>query len=416
MKKLFFVFTCTTLLCATKAQLSYAEKLATTIMNTYKDSMVVKKFAAHLLQDNQVLPGQTIEQAQQSRPAVWNYEMGVILLGFEKLAAIKQDQKYADYGKHLIDHFITTDGGIRTYVLEEYNFDNIPSGRQLLHLYKATKEEKYKTAASLLYKQLAWQPRNKIGGYWHKLKYPMQMWLDGLYMAQPFAAEYAAMFNDAQKFDDIINQFVWMEKYSRDTKTGLLYHGWDESKLQGWANPVTGCSPEFWSRAMGWYIMGLVDVLDYIPANHTRRKELIAILNRLSVALIQYQDKKEGVWWQITNKGGKELNYLESSSSAMFVYALSKAINNKYIAVQYKPAVIKAYKGLVSNFVRTDESGNVHYIQAVSGAGLGGTPYRDGTYEYYVKEPKRDDDLKAIGPFIQACIEYQKLIPATNEK
>lgn len=416
MKKLFFAIACIAIINAAGAQLSYAEKLAATIMNTYKDSMVVKKFAAHLLQDNQVLPGQTIEQAQQSRPAVWNYEMGVILLGFEKLAAVKQDQKYADYGKHLIDHFITADGGIRTYVLEEYNFDNIPSGRQLLHLYKATKEEKYKTAASLLYKQLAWQPRNKIGGYWHKLKYPMQMWLDGLYMAEPFAAEYAAMFNDTQKFDDIINQFVWMEKYSRDAKTGLLYHGWDESKLQGWANPVTGCSPEFWSRAMGWYMMGLVDVLDYIPANHTRRKELIAILNRLSAALIKYQDEKEGVWWQITDKGGKELNYLESSSSAMFVYALAKALNNKYIGVQYKPAVIKAYKGLVSNFVRTDESGNVHYTQAVSGAGLGGTPYRNGTYEYYVKEPKRDDDLKAIGPFIQACIEYQKLIPATNEK
>ena len=416
MKKLFFVIACIAMVSSAGAQLTYAEKLAATIMNTYKDSMVVKKFAEHLLQDNQVLPGQTIEQAQQSRPAVWNYEMGVILLGFEKLAAIKKEPKYYDYPKHLIDHFITADGGIRTYVLEEYNFDNIPSGRQLLHLYKATKEEKYKIAASLLYKQLAWQPRNKIGGYWHKLKYPMQMWLDGLYMAQPFAAEYAAMFNDTQKFDDIINQFVWMEKYSRDAKTGLLYHGWDESKLQRWANPVTGCSPEFWSRAMGWYMMGLVDVLDYIPANHTRRKELIAILNRLSAALIKYQDEKEGVWWQITDKGGKELNYLESSSSAMFVYALSKAINNKYITVQYKPAVIKAYKGLVSNFVRTDESGNVHYIQAVSGAGLGGTPYRDGTYAYYVKEPKRDDDLKAIGPFIQACIEYQKLIPATNEK
>jgi unsaturated rhamnogalacturonyl hydrolase len=416
MKKLFFVIVCSIMFCSAGAQLSYAEKLATTIMNTYKDSMVVKKFAAHLLQDNQVLPGQTVEQAQQSRPAVWNYEMGVILLGFEKLAALKLDQKYFDYAKHLIDHFITADGGIRTYVLEEYNFDNIPSGRQLLHLYKTTKEEKYKTAAGLLYKQLAWQPRNKIGGYWHKLKYPMQMWLDGLYMAQPFAAEYAAMFNDTLKFDDIINQFVWMEKYSRDTKTGLLYHGWDESKLQGWANPVTGCSPEFWSRAMGWYMMGLVDVLDYIPANHSRRKELVAILNRLSAALVKFQDKKEGVWWQITNKGGKDLNYLESSSSAMFVYALSKALNNKYISVQYKTAVIKAFKGLVSNFVRTDDSGNVHYIQAVSGAGLGGTPYRNGTYEYYVKEPKRDDDLKAIGPFIQACIEYQKLIPATNEK
>lgn len=392
------------------AQINYAVKLAETIMNTYKDSMVVKKYASHLEQDKQILPGQTVEQAQQNRPAVWNYEMGVVLAGFEKLAVINQDKKFATYTKNIIDHFISANGVIKTYELEEYNLDNIPTGRQLLHLYQTTKEEKYKTAASSLYKQLAWQPRNKIGGYWHKLKYPTQMWLDGLYMAQPFAAEYAVIFNDTKKFDDIVNQFVWMEKYSRDSKTGLLYHGWDESKLQKWANPKTGLSPEFWSRAMGWYMMALVDVLDQLPANYLRRKELIAILNRLSTALVKFQDSKEGVWWQVTNKAGQELNYLESSSSAMFLYALAKAVNKKYINTGFKPAITKAYNGIVKNFVRVDADGTVHYIQAVAGAGLGGTPYRDGTYDYYVKEPKRDDDLKAIGPFIQACIEYDALI------
>ncbi len=323
------------------AQAEYAIKLAETIMNTYKDSMVVKKFASHLEQDNQIPEGQTAEQAQKTRPAVWNYEMGVVLSGFEKLAAVKKDERYLVYAKKIIDHFIAANGEIRTYNLEEYNFDNIPSGRQLLHLYQRTKEEKYKTAAATLYSQLAWQPRNKIGGYWHKLKYPTQMWLDGLYMAQPFAAEYALMFNDAGKFDDIINQFVWMEKKSRDSKTGLLYHGWDESCLQKLANPTTGLSPEFWSRAMGWYMMGLVDVLDYIPVNHKRRPELIATVNRLSAALIKFQDVKEGVWWQVTDKAGKELNYLESSSSAMFLYALSKAARKGYISRAYLPAIKK---------------------------------------------------------------------------
>jgi unsaturated rhamnogalacturonyl hydrolase len=392
------------------AQTNYAIKLAETVMATYKDSMVVKKYASHLEQDKLIPAGQTAEQAQLSRPAVWNYEMGVILTGFEKLATFTSDKKYAEYTKNIIDHFITSAGEILTYNLEEYNFDNIPTGRQLLHLYKNTKEEKYKTAATLLYKQLAWQPRNKIGGYWHKLKYPTQMWLDGLYMAQPFAVEYAVMFNDTKKFDDIINQFVWMEKYSRDAKTGLLYHGWDESKLQKWANPKTGLSPEFWSRAMGWYMMALVDVLDHLPANYKRRSELIAILNRLSIALIKFQDTKEGVWWQVTDKANQQLNYLESSSSAMFLYALSKAVNKKYISTNFKPAITKAYNGIIKNFVRVDEAGIVHYLQAVAGAGLGGTPYRDGSYSYYVSEPKRDDDLKAIGPFIQACIEYELLI------
>jgi unsaturated rhamnogalacturonyl hydrolase len=392
------------------AQINYPEKLAETIMNTYKDSMVVLKYASHLEQDKQILPGQTVEDAQKNRPAVWNYEMGVVLTGFERLAQISGDNKYYDYTKRILDHFITPDGDIRTYSMEEYNIDAIPTGRQLLHLYQRTKEEKYKKAATLLYKQLAWQPRNKIGGYWHKLKYPTQMWLDGLYMAQPFAAEYALMFGDTKKFDDIVNQFVWMEKYSRDAKTGLLYHGWDESKLQKWANPKTGLSPEFWSRAMGWFTMGLVDVLDYIPATHKRRPELIAIVNRLSAALVKFQDAKEGVWWQVTDKANKELNYLESSSSAMFVYGLSKAVRKGYISKSYLPAITKGYNGLIKTFVVIDANGGVHYIKAVAGAGLGGIPYRDGTYEYYVNEPKRDDDLKAIGPFIQACIEYNLVV------
>jgi unsaturated rhamnogalacturonyl hydrolase len=161
---------------------------------------------------------------------------------------------------------------------------------------------------------------------------------------------------------------------------------------------------------MGWYMMALVDVLDYLPANYKRRAELIAILNRLSTALIKFQDASEGVWWQVTNKANQNLNYLESSSSAMFLYALSKAVNKKYIGSSFKPAITKAYNGIVKNFIKVDEAGNIHYLQAVAGAGLGGTPYRDGSYGYYVKEPKRDDDLKAIGPFIQACIEYSLLI------
>jgi unsaturated rhamnogalacturonyl hydrolase len=394
------------------AQTSYAVKLAETIMNAYKDSMVVKKYASHLEQDKLIPAGQTAEQAQQNRPAIWNYEMGVVLTGFEKIRTLSlsgDDNRYLNYTKKIIDHFITDDGKIRTYDIEEYNLDNIPTGRQLLHLYQITKEEKYKTAAASLYKQLAWQPRNTIGGYWHKLKYPTQMWLDGLYMAEPFAAEYAVMFNDTKKFDDIVNQFVWMEKYSRDAKTGLMYHGWDESKLQKWANPKTGLSPEFWSRAMGWYMMALVDVLDYLPANYKRRAELIAILNRLSTALIKFQDTKEGVWWQVTDKANAPLNYLESSSSAMFLYALSKAVNKNYISKKFSPAITKAYNGIIKNFVVMDKDGTVHYTKAVAGAGLGGTPYRDGSYDYYVNEPKRDDDLKAIGPFIQACIEYEWL-------
>jgi len=231
------------------------------------------------------------------------------------------------------------------------------------------------------------------------------MWLDGLYMAAPFYAAYTSTNPNDDDFSDIINQFVIMEKYSRDQASGLLYHGWDESRLQKWANPKTGQSPEFWSRAMGWYIMGLVDVLDYIPKNHPRRNELIGILNRLAKSVVKYQDKNSGVWWQITNKANQKDNYLEASSTAMFVFALAKGIRMGYLSNENQKAVQFGYNGMIKEFVVVDSDKKVHYTKAVSGAGLGGIPYRDGTYSYYVNEPKRDDDLKAIGPFIQACIE-----------
>jgi unsaturated rhamnogalacturonyl hydrolase len=392
-----------------EAQITYAKQMAATIMNQYKDSMVVLKYASHLEQDNLIQAGQTADEAQKSRPANWNYEIGVLLMGFERLWNMTGDKTYFNYTKHIVDHFINQDGTIRTYVMDEYNSDNIPPGRQLLMLHRVSKEEKYKIAAQTLRNQISWQPRNKAGGFWHKLKYPSQMWLDGLYMVEPFYAEYALINKQPGDFNDIINQFVWMEKYSRDAKTGLLYHGWDESKLQKWANPKTGLSPEFWSRSMGWYMMALVDVLDFIPKTHPRRIELINILNRLSTALVKFQDPKAGVWWQVTDKPHKEKNYLESSGTAMFVFTLAKALRLKYIPQSFKSPLQKAYNGMIKEFVKEDPNGQYHYIQAVAGAGLGGVPYRDGSYEYYVNEPKRDDDLKAIGPFIQACIEMELL-------
>ena len=399
MRKIFLLVLATAALQG-KAQINYAKQMAATIMEQYRDSMVVKKYASHLEQDK--LP-------TGNRPANWNYEIGVVLIGFERLAAYTGDSSYLQYGKHIVDHFIAEDGSIRTYVMEEYNSDNIPPGRQLLHLYQRYGLKKYAIAATTLRNQISWQPRNKVGGFWHKLKYPTQMWLDGLYMVGPFYAEYAKANQRPDDFNDIINQFVWMEKYARDAKTGLIYHGWDESRLQRWANPVTGVSPEFWSRSMGWYMMALVDVLEILPSSHPRRKELIGILQRLTAAIVKFQDKDAGVWWQVTNKGGQEKNYLESSGTAMFVFSIAKGIRMKYLPATYMTVLRKAYNGMINTFVKEDGAGKYHYIQAVAGAGLGGIPYRDGSYEYYVNEPRRDDDLKAIGPFIQACIEMERL-------
>jgi len=371
-------------------------RMAETIMKTYPDSIVVKAMGE-------------VTAAKSKRPAVWNYEYGVLLTSFKQLREQTGNKEYYTYAKKIIDHFIKADGSIRTYDITEFNIDHITPGRTVLWLYKETKEEKYKKAADLLHEQLVWQPRTREGGYWHKLRYPHQMWLDGLYMGETFAAEYAATFNDKKKFDDIANQFIVMEKYARDPKTGLLYHAWDESKLQRWANPTTGLAPNFWGRGMGWYGMALVDVLDYFPSDHPKRKELIAILQRFATAVKNIQDPASGCWYQVLDQGSREGNYLEASASAMFTYALAKGVRMNYLDKNFSSVAKKGFEGMVKNFIETDDQGLIHLTKVVSVGGLGGNPYRDGSYAYYLSEPLRTDDLKGVGPFIQASIEVELL-------
>lgn len=376
----------------------WGERLAETVMKTHADSIVVGKYISQSTLN---------EKTEKGQPANWNYEVGVVLKGFDELWKATHNDLYFNYMKKIMDSFILDDGSIRTYDLLEYNLDQVTPGRIVLSLYQKTKQEKYKKAAYQLREQLVWQPRTKEGGFWHKHRYPYQMWLDGLYMAEPFYAEFAQIFNEPKDFDDIANQFIWIEKHTRDAKTGLLYHGWDESKKQKWANPVTGQSPEFWSRAMGWYAMALVDVLDYFPKDHPKQKEMLAIFQRLSLALRNYQDQSSGVWYQIIDKANAKGNYLEASASCMFTYALAKGIRKGYLDKGYTPVVRKAFDGLVKTFIQTDSDGTSHLMNSCSGAGLGGTPYRDGTYAYYIKEALRNDDLKGIGPFIEASIEVE---------
>jgi unsaturated rhamnogalacturonyl hydrolase len=338
-------------------------------------------------------------------PARWSYEFGVVLKGIEGVWLSTGDGKYFTFIQKGMDNFVNPDGTIRTYSSADYNLDNINCGKSLLLLYKVTGQEKYRKAATLLRDQLKTHPRTNDGGFWHKKIYPYQMWLDGLYMAEPFYAEYAATFHEDQDFDDIAKQFVLMEQHSRDAKTGLLYHGWDESKQQRWANPTTGTSPNFWDRAMGWYAMALVDTLDFFPRQHPQRAELIAILNRLSKAVSSYQDPKSGLWYQVVDKGTEKGNYLESSGSSMFVYALAKGVRNGYLPPTYLSVAKRGYKGLVDRFIKTDAGGQTNLEGTVSVAGLGGNPYRDGTYEYYLSEKVVTNDPKGVGAFLMASNE-----------
>ncbi|WP_343614730.1 glycoside hydrolase family 88 protein [Flavobacterium sp.] len=338
----------------------------------------------------------------------WDYVHALVLHSIEELYKKNPDPRYKAYIRGYVDELVQADGSIKTYEFDKYNIDLVVPGRLLFDIYAETKDDKYLKAMQLVRKQLAEQPRTASGGFWHKQIYPNQMWLDGLYMGEPFYAQYTLTFENGKSFDDIAKQFELIQLHATDPKTGLLYHGWDESKEMPWANKETGNSPNFWSRALGWYVMALVDVLDYFPKEHPKRPELIKYLNNASAALAKYQDKT-GLWYQVTDKAGGKDNYLEASGSAMFAYAFAKGANKGYLPSKYKKLANKAFDGLTKILIKkVDEDGGITLTNCCQVAGLGGNPYRDGSYEYYVNERKKDNDPKATGPFILAALELNR--------
>jgi unsaturated rhamnogalacturonyl hydrolase len=338
----------------------------------------------------------------------WRYDQGVILTGVERVWYATGKVAYFNYIQKSMDYYVQQDGSIKGYKPDEFNIDHLNNGRQLLQLYQVTGKDKYKKAVQLLRSQLTRHPRTNQGGFWHKQIYPYQMWLDGLYMGQPFYAAYARLFHEDSCFNDIANQFVWMEQHARDPKTGLLYHGWDESKEQQWANEQTGTSLHFWGRALGWYGMALVDVLDYFPEQHPRRQELIGILQRLATAVAKVQDPTSGVWYDIVDLPNRKPNYKEASASSMLVYTLAKGVRKGYIADKYRTNARKGYDGILKEFVKV-ENGQTNLYGTVSVSGLGGKPYRDGSFDYYMSEKVVMNDPKGMGAFIQCAAEMEMM-------
>jgi unsaturated rhamnogalacturonyl hydrolase len=341
------------------------------------------------------------------RKPAFKYELGTLLGGIDDVYMNTADPRYYNYMKGAVDELVTADGAIPTYKPEENQLDSILMGRQLLRLYGVTQDKRYLTAATLLYDQLQKQPRAPSGGFWHKQRYPNQMWLDGLYMAEPFYAEYASMSHRPEKFTDITHQFALVAEHMRDAKTGLLYHGWDESKEQRWADKKTGLSPEIWGRAMGWYMMALVDTLDYYSADDAGRKQLLAILGEEAAALVRVQDAKTGLWYEVLDKGTAKGNYLESSASSLFVYALAKGVRRGYLPERYLANAERGYKGILAKFIEVGPGDDVSVTGTVKVGGLGGDPYRDGTYAYYLSEKVVANDPKGVGPFIMAATEME---------
>ena len=368
----------------------WSRQMARTVMTIWKDSFSLR-------------PGQ---------PARWSYDQGVILKGIEGIWNATGNGNYFRYIQKCMDHYVQEDGSIHGYRPDEFNIDHINNGKLILLLYQVTGKEKYKKAVDLLRDQLRQHPRTSEGGFWHKNIYPSQMWLDGLYMGQPFYAEYAKVFHEDTAFNDISRQFILMERHARDSKTGLLYHGWDESLQQKWANKQTGLSPHFWGRALGWYGMAMVDALDHFPEKHPGRDSIIAILNRFAKAFTKYQDPKTGVWYDIVDMQTTPRNYLEASASSMLIYTLAKGMRKGYLPSSYMQNVRTGYDGIIKQFIK-NENGQVNLHGTVSVSGLGGNPYRDGSFEYYMSERVIVNDPKGIGAFIKCAVEVE-MLPTLN--
>jgi unsaturated rhamnogalacturonyl hydrolase len=346
-------------------------------------------------------------QIDNNEKPKWEYKPSFMLLSIQKLYNQTKKSKYNDYIKEYADTFIDSSGVLSRYELKDYNLDLVNPGKLLFDLNAASKNNRYLKAMQLLKKQIEGQPRTESGGFWHKKIYPNQMWLDGLYMESPFYTRYTIAFEDGKGLNDIANQFELIHAHSFDKKTGLPYHAWDESKQIGWANKETGTSPTIWSRAIGWYAMALVDVLDYYPKEHPKHKELVSYLNEVATAIVKQQDKS-GLWFQVTDAGTKEGNFLETSSSSMFAYAFAKGVNKGYLPKKYKKIADKAFNGVVKDFVKVDQNGEVHLEQISFSAGLGGTPFRDGSYKQYTDGKKSIDNSIGVGAFILAAIELNK--------
>lgn len=387
MKKIVYVLISFLSLQAQAQDVPYSQQMALTAMHMWPDSF-------------SVTPG---------RAARWSYDQGVILKGIEGIWQATGDGKWFKYIEHSMDHFVREDGTIKDYDQDHYNIDHLNNGKVLLTIYRVTGKEKYKKAAQLLRKQLLAHPRTKEGGFWHKQIYPWQMWLDGLYMGQPFYAEYAQVFGEDTVFNDVAKQFVLMEKNSRDPKTGLLYHGYDESREQQWADKKTGKSPHFWARALGWYGVAMVDALDYFPESHPGRQQIIDILKRFATAVVKVQDAKSGMWYDIVDLPNRKPNYLESSATAMLSYTLAKGARKGYIASSYAVNAKKAFDGLTKLQLTKDKDGFTNLEGTVSVSGLGGKPYRDGSFDYYMREKVIQNDPKGMGAFIMAANEIEMM-------
>ena len=378
----------------------------TNVIEQYIDDLMTKSTAE--------FPIWNIEKARVGKKSGWDYIDGCMIMALLDIYNTSNDPKYLKFADYYEDFRIHEDGTIDGYDINTWNCDELNGGKNLFTLYRLTDKQKYKKALDKLYEQIKGQPRTKEGNFWHKKIYPNQVWLDGLYMAQPFYMEYETSFNCAKNVDDVYKQFFNVYEIMRNKETGLYYHGYDSSKSIFWADKETGLSKNYWLRSLGWYSMALLDTLNKAPDRECANwNKLRNIFIELCESMLKYQDKS-GMWYQVPDRPGEvdkngKANYLETSGSAIYAYSLLKGfrtgiLNDK----KFQDAGVKAFEGICDKYLNTD-SGRLSLggICLVAGLGPEKDLRRNGEFEYYMSEPIVQDDAKGVGPFILAYNEYK---------
>ena len=368
----------------------------------------------------------------------WSYVMGIEMEGmldtylyykdkstFNAKNAFKGTESTADnesiieYLKEYPAKMIDEKGNITGYKYEDFNLDNVRTAKFILRMQNLFPSKGNELALKTLFKQLQNQPRTKEGVYWHKAIYANQVWLDGIFMGLPFYCNYAVQNLKPKKakkiLDDAVDQMIKTDYRTYDEKTQLWKHAWDETHEQFWADKENGKSQHTWARALGWYVMAMTECLEAMPEDYARRGEVISLLNKAMESVVKYQDKKTGVWYDVMDVKDPR-NYLESTASSMFAYVLLKGYRKGYLGEKFRDAGVKAYKGIIDQFIQVNPDKTISLTKccSVSGLGPGPGPYvkkpnfkRDGSFEYYISEPIRDNDAKGVGPFLWASLEME---------
>ncbi len=357
-----------------------------------------------------------------SKKPKWSYVMGIEMEGMLDTYERYKDGNDAilSYLKEYPETMIDEKGNVTGYKYEDFNLDNVRTAKFILRMHNLFPTKGTEKALKTIFKQLQNQPRTKEGVYWHKAIYANQVWLDGIFMGLPFYCNYAVQTmkpKKAEKYlDDAVDQMVKTDYRTYDEKTQLWKHAWDETHEQFWADKENGKSQHTWARALGWYVMAMTECLDAMPENYARRNEVIDLLNKAMASVVKYQDKQTGVWYDVMDVKDTR-NYLESTASSMFAYVLLKGYRKGYLGEKYRDAGVKAYNGILKQFIKVNPDKTISLTNccAVSGLGPGPGPYvkkpnykRDGSFEYYMSEPIRDNDAKGVGPFIWASLEMEQ--------